>query len=405
MSTSDMTTRQSSTSDMATRHSSASDMTTPNTSMQHNSTPRFKSIAVKIGSNVLTRSDGTLDVTRMSALVDQIADLHAAGIRVVIVSSGAVAAGRSELRNITGLDSVSARQLYSAVGQAKLINRYYELFRDRGLACGQVLTTKENFATRRHYLNQKHCMDVMLDNDVIPVVNENDTVSMTELMFTDNDELSGLLATMMGCEALVILSNIDGVYTGDPTLPDSRLIEEISQGFDATGIISENHSSLGRGGMATKFRTATKLASEGVAVIIANGKREGVLCSLMGLAPAVPHTLFRPAEDIANGVKKWIAHSEDFAKGVVRVNRGAADALLSPMSASLLMVGVEAVEGDFEKDDIVQVIDPDGTVIAWGRTGLSAEQARKAIGGRGTRPLIHCDYLYIDSSVKSPFLP
>lgn len=368
-------------------------------------TPRFKNIAVKIGSNVLTRRDGTLDVTRMSALVDQIAELHSAGMRVVIVSSGAVAAGRSELRGIQGLDSVSSRQLYSAVGQAKLINRYYDLFSGRGLACGQVLTTKENFATRRHYLNQKHCMEVMLDNDVIPVVNENDTVSMTELMFTDNDELSGLLATMMGCEALVILSNVDGVYTGDPTCHDSRLIPVIGSGFDASGMISENRSSLGRGGMATKYRTATKLASEGVAVIIANGKREGVLTSLMGLGPEVPHTLFSPSATPVTGVKKWIAHSEDFAKGAVRVNRGAAEALLSPVGTSLLMVGVDAVEGDFEKDDIVQVIDPEGNVIAWGRAGLDSTHARAAIGGRGSHPLIHCDYLYIDSSVRSPFLP
>ena len=367
-------------------------------------TPRFKSIAVKIGSNVLTRPDGTLDVTRMSALVDQIADLHDAGIRIVIVSSGAVAAGRSELR-LAGLDSVSERQLYSAVGQAKLINRYYDLFRGRGLACGQVLTTKENFATRRHYLNQKHCMEVMLDHDVIPVVNENDTVSMTELMFTDNDELSGLLATMMGCEALVILSNIDGVYTGDPSDPASRLIPVIESGFDASGIISTNRSSMGRGGMATKYRTATRLASEGVAVIIANGKREGVLPALMGLSGEAPHTLFRPSSAPATGVKKWIAHSESFAKGVVRVNDGAAKALLSPLSASLLMVGVDAVEGDFEKDDIVQVVDPEGTVIAWGRVSLDARQAREAIGDRGSRPLIHCDYMYIDSSANSPFMP
>ncbi|WP_300300743.1 glutamate 5-kinase [uncultured Muribaculum sp.] len=366
---------------------------------------RYKNIAVKIGSNVLTRRDGTLDVTRMSALVDQIAELHAAGMRVVIVSSGAVAAGRSELRCITGLDSVSARQLYSAVGQAKLINRYFELFRDRGLACGQVLTTKENFATRRHYLNQKHCMEVMLDNDVIPVVNENDTVSMTELMFTDNDELSGLLATMMGCEALVILSNIDGVYTGDPADPSSRLIPVIEDGFDASGMISANRSTLGRGGMATKYRTAAKLASEGVAVMIANGKREGVLTSLMGLGPEAPHTLFRPSPVAVTGVKKWIAHSEDFAKGVVRVNAGAAEALLSPSGASLLPVGVESVEGDFEKDDIVQVVDPQGEVIAWGRVSLDASRAREAVGSRGKRPLIHCDYLYIDSSAKSPFVP
>ena len=123
---------------------------------------RYTRIAVKIGSNVLTRKDGTLDITRMSALVDQIAELHHRGIGVIMISSGAVASGRSELRENKKLDAVSARQLYSAVGQAKLINRYYELFREHGIACGQVLTTKENFSTRRHYLNQKHCMEVML---------------------------------------------------------------------------------------------------------------------------------------------------------------------------------------------------------------------------------------------------
>ena len=150
---------------------------------------RFKKIAVKIGSNVLTRKDGTLDITRMSALVDQVADLHKQGVEVVLISSGAVASGRSEIKVSKKLDAVSARQLYSAVGQAKLINRYYELFREHRISCGQVLTTKENFGSRTHYLNQKHCMEVMLENKVIPIVNENDTISVTELMFTDNDEL------------------------------------------------------------------------------------------------------------------------------------------------------------------------------------------------------------------------
>ena len=158
---------------------------------------RFGRVVVKVGSNVLTRDDGTLDTTRMSALSDQIAQLHRGGVEIILVSSGAVAAGRSELGTERKLDSVSARQLFSAVGQVKLINRYYELMRDRGILCGQVLTTKESFSTRRHYLNQQHCMTVMLDHGVIPIVNENDTVSVTELMFTDNDELSGLIAAMM----------------------------------------------------------------------------------------------------------------------------------------------------------------------------------------------------------------
>ena len=175
---------------------------------------QYKRIAVKIGSNVLTRKDGSLDVTRMSALVDQIAELRENGIEVILISSGAVASGRGELREAGSrkMDSVDQRQLFSAVGQAKLINRYYELFREHRLPVGQVLTMKESFSTRRHYLNQRNCMMVMLENGVIPIVNENDTVSVTELMFTDNDELSGLIATMMDVQALIILSNVDGIY-------------------------------------------------------------------------------------------------------------------------------------------------------------------------------------------------
>lgn len=188
---------------------------------------RFGRVVVKVGSNVLTRDDGTLDTTRMSALSDQIAQLHRGGVEIILVSSGAVAAGRSELGTERKLDSVSARQLFSAVGQVKLINRYYELMRDRGILCGQVLTTKESFSTRRHYLNQQHCMTVMLDHGVIPIVNENDTVSVTELMFTDNDELSGLIAAMMDAEALIILSNIDGIYNGDPSDPASAVIRTV----------------------------------------------------------------------------------------------------------------------------------------------------------------------------------
>ena len=206
----------------------------------------FNRIAVKVGSNVLTRRDGTLDVTRMSALVDQIAELHKAGIEIILVSSGAVASGRSEVHPTKKLDSVDQRQLFSAVGQAKLINRYYELFREHGIPVGQVLTMKENFSTRRHYLNQKNCMTVMLENGVIPIVNENDTISVSELMFTDNDELSGLVAAMMGAEALVILSNIDGIYDGSPSDPASQVIRRVAPGRDLSQYIDTARSSRGR---------------------------------------------------------------------------------------------------------------------------------------------------------------
>ena len=183
---------------------------------------KYRRITVKIGSNVLTRKDGTLDVTRMSAIVDQVAELRKLGIEIILVSSGAVASGRSELKVSRKMDSVDQRQLFSAVGQAKLIRRYYDFFKEHHIAVGQVLTMKENFGTRRHYLNQRNCMMVMLENGVIPIVNENDTISLTELMFTDNDELSGLIATMMDADALIILSNIDGIFTGNPSDPKAR---------------------------------------------------------------------------------------------------------------------------------------------------------------------------------------
>lgn len=207
---------------------------------------QFTKIAVKVGSNVLTRRDGTLDVTRVSALVDQIAELRKAGVEVVLISSGAVASGRSEIKVSRKLDSVQQRQLYSAVGQAKLINRYYELFREHGIAVGQVLTTKESFSTRRHYLNQRNCMRVMLESGVIPIVNENDTISVTELMFTDNDELSGMIASMLDVQALIILSNIDGIYNGSPSQPGTSVIREVEQGKDLSDYIQTEKSGLPR---------------------------------------------------------------------------------------------------------------------------------------------------------------
>ncbi|MBQ2535345.1 MAG: glutamate 5-kinase [Bacteroidaceae bacterium] len=250
-------------------------------------------ITIKIGSNVLTRQDGSLDVTRMSALVDQIANLRNQGHEVILVSSGAVASGRSELKHIQhDLDSVDQRQLFSAVGQAKLINRYFELFKEYGIAVGQVLTTKENFSDTEHRRNQENCMKVMLENDVLPIVNENDTVSVTELMFTDNDELSGLIARMTQSQMLIILSNIDGIYTGDPSNPASQLIRTIEPGKRLDEFIQEKKSSAGRGGMQSKSNVAIQTASAGISVIIANGKRNDILIKLMNDRENTPCTEF-----------------------------------------------------------------------------------------------------------------
>lgn len=345
---------------------------------------------------MLTRDDGKLDITRMSALTDQIAWLRGRGYEVILVSSGAVAAGRGEVCVGRKLGSVEQRQLYSALGQAKLINLYYDLFREYRIPVGQVLTMKENFASRREYLNQRACMTVMLDNGVIPIVNENDTVSVTELMFTDNDELSGLIASMMGAQMLIILSNIDGIYDGKPGDASSRVIPRVEPGRDLSEYIQAEKSGFGRGGMITKCSIARKVADEGIRVVIANGKRDDILINLMERPDGTPHTEFVPAIQPVSGVKKWIAHSESFAKGAVTVNRKAAEALRGNKAVSLLFVGVTAVEGDFEEGDIISINDEDGTRIAVGRAGCGSVEARMNIGKHDLKPLVHYDYMYME---------
>jgi glutamate 5-kinase len=354
----------------------------------------YKRIAVKVGSNVLTMPDGTLDVTRMSAIVDQVATLHKAGVEVLLISSGAVASGRSAVAPSRKLNAVDQRQLFSAIGQVILINRYHDLFHQKGLVCGQILTTKENFSSRRHYLNQKNCMTVMLENGVIPVINENDTISVTELMFTDNDELSGLIASMMNVEALLILSNIDGIYNGNPNDPESKVILEIQPETDLKRFIADEKSSFGRGGMLTKCNIARKVAEEGIEVVIANGRKDSILPNLLDANMNVVCTRFIPNRK-ASAVKKWIAHSDGFAKGGIFINQGCFDALYKK-ATSILPVGITRMEGDFEKGDIVTVYDPQGKAIGVGKAQYGSETAKDILGKKGEKALIHYDYLHLD---------
>ena len=362
-----------------------------------NNNYRFRRIAVKIGSNVLTQSNGMLDLQRIEALVNQIALLHKAGTEIIMVSSGAVASGRSMIKAKTRLDSVSARQLFSAVGQARLINHYYELFQKHGIICGQVLTTKESLGTRRHYLNQKNCMSVMLANGVIPIVNENDTIAVTELMFTDNDELSGLVAAMMHADALIILSNVDGIYNGDPKNPASEVIRKIEpEKGSLEQFIQTEKSAFGRGGMLTKTNIARKVAEEGIPVFIANGKKDDILTSLLDKNSTALCTEFVAVEKQASNMKKWLAHSDGFAKGEVHINEGAEEALACSKAASVLPIGVTRIVGEFEKDDIVRIVNGKGEQIGIGRVRFDSAKAAELIGKRGNKALIHYDYLYLE---------
>ncbi|MCE1197876.1 MAG: glutamate 5-kinase [Marinilabiliales bacterium] len=356
----------------------------------------FRKIVVKVGSNVLTREDGTLNISRMSQIVDQLVRLKREGVQVILVTSGAVAAGRAEIGTLKRQDPVSSRQLWSAVGQVKLINRYADLFQQYGMTCAQVLTTKENFGDRLHYLNMRNCMQTLLEHEVVPIVNENDTISVTELMFTDNDELSGLIASMMDMEALVLLSNVDGVYTAAPGQPGSELIPRIPIGQQGDRInISATKSNFGRGGMLTKFHIAGKLAGQGISVFIANGYREEILTDILYARNTHQYTHFIPAEQKSSGVRKWLAHSDDFARGEVVINDGARDALLSDKAVSLLMIGIVSVAGFFRSGDIVRVKDASGRLLGLGKAAFSSGETETEKGGKKRKPFIHYDYLYL----------
>ncbi|MDR1227069.1 MAG: glutamate 5-kinase [Prevotellaceae bacterium] len=355
----------------------------------------YSRITVKIGSNVLAQPNGTLDVKQLESLVEQVATLHKKGVEVILVSSGAVASGRSEIKPGKKLDTVAARQLFSAVGQAKLINHYYDQFRKHDIFCGQVLTTKENFRSRRHYLTMYDCMATMLDYKVIPIVNENDTVSVTELMFTDNDELSGLISEMMNAEALIMLSNIDGIFNGSPGDPSAQVIREIhSAKEDLSTYIQAAKSEFGRGGMLTKTAIAQKVAGNGTAVFIANGKKPNMLVDLM-LSPEKPIcTQFIPSAKHPSSVKKWIGNSQTFARGSIIINEGAKNAL-QKFAVSLLPVGVVGIEGEFMKDDVVQILDEKGTSVGIGKVTCDSIKARQIMGKKGEKELIHYNYLYL----------
>lgn len=357
---------------------------------------RYHRIAVKVGSNVLTQTDGMLDISRMKLLVEQIIQLRKRGIEIILISSGAVAAGRSEVQPNRKLDAVSSRQLWSAVGQVRLINNYYDLFNENKTVCAQVLTTKDNFRDRRHYLNMKNCLNTLLENNVVPIINENDTISVTELMFTDNDELSGLIAAMMDFEALIILSNIDGIYTDHPDNPEATLIREVK--IDTVNLakhIQASKSEFGRGGMITKANIARKVAEQGIHVHIANGKHDNILLDLLDEDSDVLNTHFIPNNKKSSGIKKWLANSDSFAKGILTINQGACEALLSEQATSLLLIGVEGVQGYFKKGDIIKIEDKKGKEMGLGKTLYDSEKASQFAGSKKKQPIIHYDHLYL----------
>jgi glutamate 5-kinase len=352
-------------------------------------------LVIKVGTHGVTRA-GAIDRPAIDQLVDEIAGLMKSGKPVVLVSSGAVGAGMAVVGELAAeVGEVARRQVYSAAGQIELMQVYRESFTRHKRHCAQVLASRSDFRDRNHYLNMQRCLGALLDQGMVPIVNENDVVSVTELMFTDNDELAGLLAAMLDARALFLLSDIDGIYQPKNS---ARVIREWDDRHAASiGISAAAASALGRGGIQSKLKVARRVANLGIETWVANARRPKVVDDLLQGKGMGTH--FR-ASRRATPVKRWVAASDGHEKGRVQINPGAVAALRDPSSlTSLLPIGITAIRGDFEKGDILRIESEDGDLVALGKAGCGSESARKSIGLRGRRPLVHYDYLYIEKDL------
>lgn len=349
-------------------------------------------LVIKIGSNIIAQPDGSLDEPLLLSLTRQVSSLRRSGYDVLLVSSGAVAAGRKKVTIQPKTDPVSRRQVLAAVGQARLMQVYTRLFDQHQITCAQILVTKEDFRSRRHYLNIRNCLTGILQHQALPIVNENDVVSVTELMFTDNDELAGLIAAMINAERLIILTNVDGIYDRPPSQPEARMLSKVEPKQTLDVQITAEKSEFGRGGMRTKCRIALKLANLGIGVHIANGRSPQVLESIINDEEIGTHFL---PDKKASPIKRWIGQSEIANQGSIVVNEGAYQALINPKRTnSLLLVGVVAVDGEFDKGEVIQ-LKFNNKIFGLGKTYYSSNRARTLLGQSDKKPIVHYDHLYI----------
>ncbi len=356
----------------------------------------YKRVIIKVGTKVLSAEDGSLDGGVLKHLVQQISEIKKKGVEVVLITSGAMGAGRS-LITLKHAEKVAEKQVLAAVGQVKLMSMYSELFGQQGEICAQVLATKEDFRDKAHYFNMRTCFENLLKNGVVPVVNENDVVATTELLFTDNDELAGLVASQLNADAVVILTSVEGFLTGDPKDPSSELIPEI----DFNNIhaleqyISPDKTAFGRGGMLTKFHIAKKLTLHGVTVFFANGKRKDALLDILSGKKIGTKFISRGK---VSPIKRRVAYSDGLTKGAIHINACAVDILMSKEKIiSVLPIGIINVEGDFSKGDIIEIIGDTGQKMGFGITKYNAEKVKELMGTKNGRAVIHYDHMFIQA--------
>lgn len=361
-------------------------------------------IVVKVGTSTITYPNGQLNLNRLEKLARELSDLKNSGHQVILVSSGAVGAGMARLGYSQRPKDVAEKQALAAVGQGILLRIYERLFDEYGQTVAQVLLTKENSVHHNLYVNSRRTLGRLLELGIVPIINENDAVSADELKIGDNDNLSAMVATLVDADLLIILSDIDGLYTADPASdPAATLIsrvEEITP--DIERIAGSAGSSLGTGGMTTKIDAAKIAMSAGVAMVIARGETDGILHSVVEGAEV--GTLFAPKEARLKLRKRWIAFGRRL-DGVITVDDGCAEAL-RVKGKSLLAAGIKSVGGRFETGATVRIIDLLGREIARGIVrydsetiqsiaGLSTKEIAARIPSGDGQPVVHRDDMVI----------
>jgi glutamate 5-kinase len=353
-----------------------------------------KLIVVKVGTGSLTKNGGILDIELMRKLVNQIAEAIKQGNRIVFVTSGAVAAGIAELGIPPKPNDIVFQQVSAATGQSIIMSTYRELFKKHGLKVAQILLTAEDLSNRAAYLHICDVLDMTLQLGIVPIINENDVTSTEELTpitkgckvnFSDNDILSVLVANALEADLIIILSNVDGLYTKHPKRRDAKLIKTVEKITPEIKYEIEGKSKLGRGGMKTKIRAAEIATTSGIPLVIANSQQQNVILDI--LAGKKIGTLFKPQKRLPQ-IKRWIAYGAS-TKGQIIVNEGAKKAILK--GASLLPVGVIKTTGTFNEGDVVSLVDQDGAEFAKANPnynsgeiniikGLKTNQIKKALG-------------------------
>jgi len=339
-----------------------------------------KRIVLKIGSSLVASRESGLDHRRLDSLAQEIAELKAGGREAVIVSSGAVVSGLDKLGIQQRPKSLPIKQAAAAVGQSRLMWAYEKAFETQGLKVAQVLLTQDDLGDRKRFLNSRNTLTTLLALEVIPVVNENDTVVTEEIRFGDNDNLAGLVAHLIEAQLLVILSDVEGLFTDDPRrFSDATLIPVVKKvDGEILRLARDTETEEGTGGMRSKVLTAQKMSRYGVSTVIASGRRTGILMDILKGIPV--GTLFLPEAGRRNSRKHWIAFSSR-TKGRILLDSGAVEALLMK-GKSLLPSGVVAVEGRFEAGDAVACLDPKGREVAKGLVNFSSTDLKKIKGAK-----------------------